>query len=140
MKKLLISLTLILITTCVFSQNGLPRLIAYEGDTLILIEADQIIIANIVNAELVKQFELNDSLRSDLTQHKITIIDKNAAIDALKKAGNDKDLQNATMKQLVDELRNELRRREKQLKRAKILNKIFIPVAAALVIILAAVA
>jgi hypothetical protein len=74
MRKFVLFSTLTLTAICASSQHGLPRLIAYAGDTLVLVGTDQIIIANVVNQELRNMYQLNDSLRTDLQRHKVTLI------------------------------------------------------------------
>lgn len=65
-KKLITCATLVLILTSCFSQVGLPRKVEINGEELILISKEQLIIANSEHLEAVKYRTIADSLSLQL--------------------------------------------------------------------------
>ena len=122
MKHTLIVLFSLMLTAQLAScQDGLPRLIHYGGDTLILISVNQGVVANIVNAELVRHMQLKDSLSIDLQRHKTTIIRMEDAMVWLQKSNiryKELDMNN---QDIIEALQKELNKEAKRRKRAEII-------------------
>jgi len=86
-----------------------------------LISVNQGVVANIVNAELVRHMQLKDSLSIDLQRHKTTIIRMEDAMVWLQKSNiryKELDMNN---QDIIEALQKELNKEAKRRKRAEII-------------------
>lgn len=107
-KGLIVLLFLATLPLLSISQTGYPKLIVWQGDTLIAITRSQQKAINLVKVERDYYSEFSDSLVSVLNQSEIVILESKELIDHLEQSLNNKDLLNTEYKKSVKELKEKL--------------------------------
>jgi len=72
--KLLFTIFLVLLFLTTYCRNEYPRIIVYEGDTLVLITMNQVDSLNITYATVDEYKEFNDSLKASIIEYELVII------------------------------------------------------------------
>lgn len=85
-----------------FSQDGFPRKIVYNGDTLVLITTDQLKMANLTYVEKTEYKELLDSMQILYNQKSLAVLTLNEMVESLNRSILLKDKTIASQDSIID--------------------------------------
>lgn len=109
-----------------FSQSGYPKLIVYNGDTLVALTVKQAVTINVTKLEGEMYQQLADSLSEDRKRLKLVITTQDSLIASLKREGMIQDTMYANCQLIIKDLEAQIKKKDRQIKWLKVQRAVLI--------------
>jgi len=106
-------------------QDGYPKLIVYEGDTLVALTMHQVDLLNLMENQTRKYRDLSDTIYANSKLKDVKLFKLEVVLELLRREGQIKDELQANCDAAILDINNALEKAEKKAKRRDTWMKIF---------------